>query len=388
MCCAARRRWARTGPSTCVSEDADSQDLAELPGVVAITPYTLPELRDERSSQIVAANLDGSGQPVLGTGYLAWLASKGFTPTVPLDFAIDVTDEGIDNGKIPSKHPDLFVAGSSSRPSRLAYHLNYTSDGGKRCQARLRRPRHHQRLDRRRLQLAHRRYLRGLGRLQLRPRGRTPGAAGGVEDLPLLDRRLQPRGSFTNLTSQAYARGARIASNSWGTAARGLRLRLQRVRRAGARRRAGRRPATSRSSRCSRPATPGSAETVASPATGKNVIAVGATEGVRASGIDGCDVGNGEADQARDVVGFSGRGSDRRRPPQARPRGAWDAHHRRRLPRRLQRRRRLQQALPRREQAVLAVVGDVALHAGGGGRGGAAARRTTGARRARCPRRR
>ena len=31
-------------------EDADSQDLAELPGVVAITPYTLPELRDERSS--------------------------------------------------------------------------------------------------------------------------------------------------------------------------------------------------------------------------------------------------------------------------------------------------------------------------------------------------
>ena len=43
-------------------------------------------------------------------------------------------------------------------------------------------------------------------------------------------------------------------------------------------------------------------------ATAKNVITVGAAEGVRASGTDGCGVPNAGADSARDIIDFSSRG--------------------------------------------------------------------------------
>ena len=43
-------------------------------------------------------------------------------------------------------------------------------------------------------------------------------------------------------------------------------------------------------------------------ATAKNVITVGAAEGVRTSGTDGCAVTNAGADSARDIIDFSSRG--------------------------------------------------------------------------------
>ena len=47
---------------------------------------------------------------------------------------------------------------------------------------------------------------------------------------------------------------------------------------------------------------------ITSPGTAKNVITVGASESVRASGTDGCGVTNAGADSARDIINFSGRG--------------------------------------------------------------------------------
>jgi len=48
--------------------------------------------------------------------------------------------------------------------------------------------------------------------------------------------------------------------------------------------------------------------TVMAEGTAKNVITVGAAEGVRASGTDGCGVSNAGADSARDIIDFSSRG--------------------------------------------------------------------------------
>ncbi len=48
--------------------------------------------------------------------------------------------------------------------------------------------------------------------------------------------------------------------------------------------------------------------TIMAEATAKNVITVGAAEGVRASGTDGCGVTNAGADSARDIIDFSSRG--------------------------------------------------------------------------------
>lgn len=52
---------------------------------------------------------------------------------------------------------------------------------------------------------------------------------------------------------------------------------------------------------------PGSA-TVSSPAAGKNVITVGASENLRPQWTDGCGTGPSGADDSMDVIGFSGRG--------------------------------------------------------------------------------
>jgi len=48
--------------------------------------------------------------------------------------------------------------------------------------------------------------------------------------------------------------------------------------------------------------------TIHPPGTGKNVLTVGASENFRQTGTDGCGIGNTGADNARDVISFSGRG--------------------------------------------------------------------------------
>ncbi len=75
---------------------AEVSALAADPAVVAIEPAGVPELHDERSAQIVAGNLTQTGIAPSGPGYDAWLVTNGFG--APFDFAIDVTDSGLDGG--------------------------------------------------------------------------------------------------------------------------------------------------------------------------------------------------------------------------------------------------------------------------------------------------
>jgi hypothetical protein len=101
-------------------------DLARDQGVVAVEAYAEPELLDERAAQIVAGNLNGSFSPTAAT-YLDWLVDPTRIPTEDtFDFAINVTDEGLDNGAIPTAHPDFHEHGSA--PTRVSYMANYTTD--------------------------------------------------------------------------------------------------------------------------------------------------------------------------------------------------------------------------------------------------------------------
>src|SRR6185437_1842263 len=77
--------------------------------------------RDERQDQIVAGNLSGTN--LVGPGYLAWLASKGFTQAQfdASGFVVDVADSGIDNGTLTPGHFGLYPLGDTALSSRVAY---------------------------------------------------------------------------------------------------------------------------------------------------------------------------------------------------------------------------------------------------------------------------
>ena len=100
-------------------EDLDT--LANQPDVVSIHPFVAPRLLDERQDQIIAGNLTGATPS--GPGYLAWLASKGFTQAQfdASGFVVDISDSGIDNGTTQPGHFALYPLGDLTQPSRVVY---------------------------------------------------------------------------------------------------------------------------------------------------------------------------------------------------------------------------------------------------------------------------
>ena len=104
-------------------------DLARDPAVVAIEPYAEPGLADERAAQIVAGNLSGFAPS--GPGYLDWLIDPArILDDATFDFAIDVTDGGLDNGSRPARPPGLPRARLRRESRRVAYRRNYSGDAG------------------------------------------------------------------------------------------------------------------------------------------------------------------------------------------------------------------------------------------------------------------
>jgi hypothetical protein len=105
-------------------------EVASWPDVFNVEPWAPPVLLDEGQGQIVAGNVISSGGNIIpaGPGYLDWLASKGFTTTAAAYPIVDIVDDGIDDGSAAPLHPDFYTFALITGTSRLLYNNNCTSD--------------------------------------------------------------------------------------------------------------------------------------------------------------------------------------------------------------------------------------------------------------------
>lgn len=286
----------------------DIARLAALPDVVWLNLRQPRELNDEVQTQILAGSRSAGGTMPGAPGYLAWLAGLGFSK-VPADYPIvDIVDDGVGNGTVNSGDPTLHVGGSSAQPSRLAYVSNCTSasdgsgEGG------------HGHIN---VSIAGgfdnrggspfrdaNGYQRGLG---VNPYGRF--AATRIFTSVGFDL-SDCAGTDQGLLQHSYALGARITSNSWGCSlcadtyddsAQAFDVGVRDAD-----------PAQAGNQALSVVFAAGNdgpdSETVGSPGNAKNVVTVGASENVRPTWWDGCNVGPLEADDLNDIVSFSSRG--------------------------------------------------------------------------------
>ncbi|MEN3331423.1 MAG: hypothetical protein V7641_788 [Blastocatellia bacterium] len=301
-----------------LTESLNLKQLAQLPDVIGIEPWAAPHLMDERANQIVAGTL--TNETVNNTlfsrptapGYLAFLNSLGFTSD--FDFAIDIADTGFDVGSSdPARmNPDFTNAAGQSRVAYLAdftqdTHADPTHDtiGHGTINVSLatgfnnKTGAAYQDADG---------YAYGLGA--------APFARIGISKI-FSDSNRFGNFAYSDLLGNAYRSGARISSNSWGACnldngfcnlysddsatfdslvrdADGFQEGNQSMVVLFASGNDG----------------DGGGPSVAIPGTAKNTISVGLSENVRgaAGEVDGCGLGLTNANNAQDVVFFSGFG--------------------------------------------------------------------------------
>ncbi len=287
------------------------ESVAAVPGVVWIEPYLEKRRNCERQGQILADNLNAGKTAPTGPGYLSFLESCGF-PTDPEAYpVVVVTDDGFDNGSAVSPgNPEFRQLGDTAFASRVVFaeiapggSSSITSPNG----------------------------VGGHGNINTSIVGGYNNSAGS----PFQDAAgfhyglgISPYGRMAHtkvfsdsggwpssidepaMVSSQYARGVRISTNSWGADVNGA--------------------YTSDSQmydgfvRDCQPTVMGQqpmafffsagnegsgSNSIGSPATGKNVISVGASENYDTLGItDGCRVPPSGANNAQDVIDFSSRG--------------------------------------------------------------------------------
>ena len=289
--------------------------------VVSIQRYVLPTKNDERQDQIIAGNLSGSGPS--GPGYLAWLATKGFTQAqfTASNFAVDVTDSGVDNGTTSPNHFGLREGGLIAGASRIIYNrLVGTPHSGstiKGCDGHGTVNTH---------------IVGGYSDMAGSPHVDASGYHYGLGVCPfvkagssvIFDPNTFTSPNYANLQSMAYNDGARISTNSWGASVFGAYNTDSQsydslVRDA--------QPTGSTFAVvgnqqmviCFSAGNSGSGTgSIGSPGTGKNIISVGAAENVQAfGGSDGCAIADSGANSADDIISFSSRGpcTDGRKKP-------------------------------------------------------------------------
>lgn len=285
--------------------------VAAQSDVVFIHPYYSRRKFDERQAQIVAGNMTGNGPS--GPGYLAWLASKGFTQAqfTNSNFAADVTDSGLDNGTQSPNHAGLRLNGVATNASRVIYNrlegTPHTGSTLKGCDG-------HGTLNTH-IIAGYDDFLIGF------PHTDVTGYHYGLGICPFMkvgSSVIFDPDSFTfpnyaNLQSKAYHDGARVSNNSWGADVQGdYDLDSQEY------------DALVRDAQPTGSTFPvaGNQEmvivfaagnagpapgTLGAPGTAKNVLTVGAAENVQAANSEGC-VGDSDANSANDIVFFSSRG--------------------------------------------------------------------------------
>ncbi|HYC77026.1 MAG TPA: immunoglobulin domain-containing protein, partial [Planctomycetota bacterium] len=284
--------------------------LAAHPSTYALEWMPVPRKQDEIQNQIIAGNLNAAGTAPSGAGYLAWLTGLGFSSVGQFAFAVDVTDDGVDRGSLTDVNDEFKDLGVGGGLSRVVYNNNYSSDaladsgdGHGNINASI---------------VAGYNDLAGASYVDAAGYRYGLGVAPFVQigNTKVFDN--NGNGDFTGSTSTrlsaAYGGGARISSNSWAQfTAGGAPLNTYNTTAQGHDNRvrdaqtgvAGHQPlcvvfaAGNEGS---------GANTLTCPGTAKNVITVGATENVRQNGTDGCGYGNTSANNAQDVIAFSGRG--------------------------------------------------------------------------------
>ncbi|HEX5220636.1 MAG TPA: S8 family serine peptidase [Verrucomicrobiae bacterium] len=306
-------------------------EIAAQSDVVSIHPYFDPEKRDERQAQIIAGNLTGAGPSA--PGYLAWLRSKGFTQEQfdASAFVVDVTDSGVDNGTTQPGHFGLYRSGNPGQPSRVVYNRleGFGHPGGSvaGCDG-------HGNLNAHIL-AGYNDFTGGF------PHADPQGFRYGLGICPFVrvgasvvfDPDLFTNPNYADLQSRAFQSGARISANSWGMTNNSYTVDAQAfdalVRDAQPDGAAFAEPGNQEMVVVFAAGNRGSAgfNTVGAPGTAKNVITIGASEGVRslnlasggnsAMGSDGCGFNDVNADGAFDLAAFSSRGpcSDGRQKP-------------------------------------------------------------------------
>jgi len=292
-------------------------DLATRSDVVSIDRFDMPRHHDERQDQIVAGNILGNS-PTLGTGYLAWLSARGFTQAqfTASNFAVDLSDSGIDNGTTTPNHFGLYVNGIRPGTSRVVYNrlVGIPNSGStlKGCDG-------HGTLN------AH--VVGGYVSSTNTTHADAVGYRYGLGVAPfvkvgssvIFDPYNFTFPIYSTLQSQAYGSNARISSNSWGIDAGNIYNTTAQtydvlVRDA--------QSATSGNQQMTILFSAGNdgpgGSTVTPPGTAKNVICVGASEGVLSFGsADGCGAADSSANSANDMAAFSSRGpcADGRKKP-------------------------------------------------------------------------
>ena len=287
--------------------------LAERPDIISIGPYATPKMFCERQAIIMAGQLNGN-VPVLGSGYLTWLAGKGFTQAQfdASGLVVDVTDSPIDNGTTSPNHFALYRGGDIANASRMVYsRLEGTANSGSSTQA----------VDGHGNLNAH--IIGGDVTLGTSPHVDAFGFHYGLGIAPfvriggsiIFDTSSFTNPNFPNLAARAYRDGVRISSNSWGADTAGAYdVNAQSydalVRDAQP---TGSAVAVSGNQQMTFVFAAGNAgsgtKTVGSPGTAKNVITVGAAENVQPfGGSDGSGISDAGADSVNDVISFSSRG--------------------------------------------------------------------------------
>jgi len=295
-------------------------ELVQRPDVLSIHPRVQPQKFDERQNMILAGQV--SGTTPTGPGYLAWLASKGFTQDQfsASGFGVDVSDSGLDNASLAPNHFGLYVNGDVTGTSRVAYaRLEGSANSGSTIQG----------CDGHGTLNAH--IIGGYVNLTGAPHADTAGYRYGLGVAPFVkmgssvvfDPGTFTNPNYSNLQSRAYRDGMRISSNSWGARSSAYTTDSQEY------------DALVRDAQPTSSAVPNpgnqqmiiafaagnsgpTAGSVGSPATAKNVITVGASENVHPfGGADACGIADAGANSLMDVISFSSRGptADGRKKP-------------------------------------------------------------------------
>lgn len=284
--------------------------VANWPDVFNVEPWSAPVRHDEIQGQIVAGNIISSAGNIVasGPGYLAWLATKGFTTTAAAYPLVSVVDDGIDNGSTNPLHPDFHTLGVLTATSRLLFNTNCTSDASANAVG------GHGNINAGIIAAYNNLsgaphvdangYRLGLG---ISPYGRVGGTkifrnvGGSYDDSGC-------GGTDSGVVQASYAAGAAFTSNSWGADVGGAYNASAQAYDALTRDAS---TITGGSQQMlhifSAGNAGGGANTIGSPGTAKNVLTVGATENVRDHGVtDGC--GFSSSDDADDIATFSSRG--------------------------------------------------------------------------------